>query len=255
MGLAESMRQDWDARARKDAFFYIASWRRDWNLDDFLKSGEADYQRLVVPALSRFGFLPEGKAMLELGCGAGRMTHSFATCFRQVIALDISAEMLQRGQRMLQGAKNITWRHANGVDLSAVADESVDFAFSYLVLQHLPDERLVHAYVREMLRVLRPSGICLFQFHGTKEPTMNWKGRATWAFLDTLWTIGMRTVARFGARLAGCDAEMAGRSWRGTAVATEAIVQTVRAASGSILEVQGADTPMVWCCVQKSLAG
>ncbi len=49
MGLAESMRQDWDARAQKDAFFYIASWRKDWGVGDFLKSGEEDYQRLVAP--------------------------------------------------------------------------------------------------------------------------------------------------------------------------------------------------------------
>ena len=72
MGLAESMREDWDARARKDAFFYVASWRKEWDVDDFLKSGEEDYQRLVVPFLSRYGFSPEGKTMLELGCGAGR---------------------------------------------------------------------------------------------------------------------------------------------------------------------------------------
>ena len=25
------MLQDWDERARKDAFHYIASWRKDWN--------------------------------------------------------------------------------------------------------------------------------------------------------------------------------------------------------------------------------
>ena len=253
MGLAESMRQDWDARARKDAFFYIASWRKDWGVDDFLKSGEEDYQRLVVPFLSRYGFSPEGKTMLELGCGAGRMTHSFATRYRQVIALDVSEEMLQRGQQMLRGVENIAWKHANGVDLSAVADESVDFAFSYLVLQHLPDERLVCAYVREMFRILRPSGICLFQFHGTKEPTMNWKGRAAWAFVDRLSRIGLRPAARLSARLLGFDPEMAGKNWHGTAIAAETIVQTVKDSKARVLEVQGEDTPMVWCCATKTL--
>ena len=28
--LIESMRRDWDERARKDAYFYIATWRKDW---------------------------------------------------------------------------------------------------------------------------------------------------------------------------------------------------------------------------------
>jgi ubiquinone/menaquinone biosynthesis C-methylase UbiE len=251
MGATESMRQDWDARARKDAFFYIASWRKDWNRDDFLKSGEEDYERLVVPFLSRYGFSPEGQTMLELGCGAGRMTHSFATHFRRVIALDVSAEMLQRGQQMLQGMENVAWKHANGVDLSGVADESVDFAFSYLVLQHLPDERLVRTYVKEMFRVLRPSGICLFQFHGTRKATMNWKGRAAWAFLDALSRIGLRPTARLGARLLGLDPEMAGNNWHGIPVAAETIAQTVKDSNAQVLEVQGEDTPMVWCCASK----
>ena len=181
------------------------------------------------------------------------MTHSFATRFCRVIALDVSGEMLQRGEQILRVAENIAWKHANGLDLSGVEDESVDFAFSYLVLQHLPDERLVCAYVCEMLRVLRPSGICLFQFHGTRRPTMNWKGRAVWALLDTLSRIGVRPAARLGARLLGFDPEMAGRNWHGIAVTTETIAQTVKDSKARVLEVQGEDTPMVWCCATKAL--
>src|SRR5208283_475438 len=107
MGRAESMRRDWDARAHEDAFYYIASWRKDWVVADFLKSGDEDYERLVKPALDRAGFVPAGKAMLELGCGAGRMTHSFALHFDRVIALDISAQMLDRARNILQSAGNI----------------------------------------------------------------------------------------------------------------------------------------------------
>ena len=29
----ETMRRDWDERARRNAFLYIASWRKDWNED------------------------------------------------------------------------------------------------------------------------------------------------------------------------------------------------------------------------------
>ena len=137
MGRAESMRQEWDARARKDAFYYIASWRKDWDVANFLKSGDEDYERLVGPALDRAGFAPVGKAMLELGCGAGRMTHSFAVRFSRVIALDISVQMLDRAREILKSAGNIEWRQANGVDLRGVPSESMEFAFSYLVLQHL----------------------------------------------------------------------------------------------------------------------
>ena len=33
--MAEVMRRDWDERARKDAYFYIASWRKDWDEASF----------------------------------------------------------------------------------------------------------------------------------------------------------------------------------------------------------------------------
>jgi ubiquinone/menaquinone biosynthesis C-methylase UbiE len=254
MGRAESMREDWDARAREDAFYYIASWRKDWDVADFLKSGDEDYERLVKPALDRAGFAPAGKAMLELGCGAGRMTHSFALQFDRVIALDISAQMLDRARKILQSAGNIEWRQANGVDLRGVPNESMDFAFSYLVLQHLPDGKSVFSYIRELMRVLREQGICLFQFNGMKKPTMNWKGNLTWKFIDGLWALHLTALSRSVARILGFDPNIAGKSWRGTAITIRSIVEVVKACGGSVLEVQGEDTPMVWCCARK-LAG
>jgi SAM-dependent methyltransferase len=253
MSQAELMRQDWDARARKDAFYYIASWRNGWSDADFLKSGEDDYERLVAPFLSRQGFEPDGKTVLELGCGAGRMTHCFARRFRDVVALDVSQQMLDRAYQILPGMKNIEWTHTSGVDLGEVSSESVDFVFSYLVLQHLPTNRLVHDYIREMLRVLKPAGMCLFQFHGTKDSAMNWRGHMVWGVLDGLAMIGLRPVARFGANLLGLDTEMVGKTWHGTPIAAEDVVQTVRASNASVLELQGENTPMVWCAARKSL--
>ena len=101
-----------------------------------------------------------GRAMLELGCGAGRMTHSFAKRFERVYAFDLSPEMLRRARAIHKGQSNILWLLGNGADLSCVASGSLDFVFSYLVLQHLPEETLAFRYVHELLRVLRP-GRCV----------------------------------------------------------------------------------------------
>ena len=156
------MRQDWDTRARKDAFFYIASWRKDWNESSFLQSGEDDYKHFVADVLQRHQFSPDGKSMLELGCGAGRMTRSFAQRFDRVFACDVSEEMLERARSLHREISNISWMHGNGADLTGIPSGSVDFVFSYLVLQHLPSDILFHAYVGEILRVLANGGICIF---------------------------------------------------------------------------------------------
>lgn len=48
MSLTEPIRLDWDARARKDAFDYIASWRTDWDPSGFRESGKEGYRPMVA---------------------------------------------------------------------------------------------------------------------------------------------------------------------------------------------------------------
>ncbi|MGH9758472.1 MAG: methyltransferase domain-containing protein [Candidatus Acidiferrales bacterium] len=252
MRAVESMRRDWDERARKDAFYYIASWQKDWDLQAFFKSGEDDYNRLVAPLFQRTSFLPQGKTAIELGCGAGRMTRAFAAHFSHVAAFDISEEMLKKAKALLPECGNVTWLHSNGGDLREADGESVDFVFSYLVLQHLPQEELVRAYIREMLRVLRRDGLCLFQFNGSKRPTMNWKGHMAWKVIDSLWAMRLRGVSRSLAKLAGFDPEMAGNSWHGTSIAAARVAETVRSAGGAVIEMIGENTAMAWCSARKT---
>ncbi len=252
MNTTDLMRQDWNERARKDAFFYIASWRKDWNEDSFFQSGEQDYQTLVAPAFERWQWDPRNKAMLELGCGAGRMTRSFAQRFSRVYAFDISSEMLQRAQALVPGASNIDWFLGNGTDLSGLGDGTVNFVFSYIVLQHMPEPAFAVRYIREMLRVLSPDGVFLFQFNSLRRPTMNWKGRIAWALVDLPWALGLRSCSRGVASVLGLPEGIAGKSWRGPALDAGAVRDAVQSAGGIVLEMTGENTPMTWCGGKKA---
>lgn len=250
MSTTEAMRRDWDERARKDAFYYIASWRKDWNEDSFLQSGEDDYERLVAAILERHA-PPSHGIMLELGCGAGRMTRSFAQRFERVIAFDISSEMLERAKVLHAGIDNITWTQGNGVDLSGIPSASANFVFSYLVLQRLPNQALVSTYIGEILRVLVDDGVCLFQSNGTAEKNMNWKGRTVWGFVDLLRTMQLNRASRSAAKMLGLDPEMAGKTWHGVDVKSKRITGAVGRSGGRVLELLGVETPMAWCCARK----
>jgi ubiquinone/menaquinone biosynthesis C-methylase UbiE len=241
------MKQDWDERARKDAFHYIASWRKDWTPETFFESGEEDYERLVAPFLARSQWKTEGKDMLELGCGAGRMTRSFSRRFSRVHAFDISAEMLGHAQVLYPEAPNINWTLGNGTDLASLPDQTVDFAFSYIVLQHMPDPAFALRYVQEMLRVLRPDGVFLFQFNSQRTMAMNWKGRAAWKIVDFPWSLGFRGVSRGVARLIGLSPEIAGKSWRGASIEVASVREAIVKSGGIVREIEGQDTPMTWC--------
>jgi SAM-dependent methyltransferase len=250
------MSRDWDARARKNAFHYIASWRKEWDLESFIASGEEDFERLVIPMLVRRNLPAAGKRMLELGCGAGRMTASFAKRFERVYAFDLSREMLSRARQMHTAQKNILWLLSNGADLSCVASDSMDFVFSYLVLQHLPEEALALQYIREMLRVLRPGGVFLFQFNGGLEPTMNWRGRLAWRVVDALWAVRLEMPSRTVASALGLDAALAGKSWRGVSIAAGAVAECAHSSGGEVREINGENTPMAWCCgIRRQLSG
>jgi ubiquinone/menaquinone biosynthesis C-methylase UbiE len=48
-------------------------------------------------------------------------------------------------------------------DLKQFDSGSFDFVYSSLVLQHMPSQEMVEAYVGEFLRVLRPGGLAVFQ--------------------------------------------------------------------------------------------
>jgi SAM-dependent methyltransferase len=251
--LTGAMRRDWDERARKNAFHYIASWRREWDVDSFLASGEKDFARLVAPALERALISASGKVMIELGCGAGRMTRSFARRFARVYAFDVSQEMLQKARRMHSDQNNVMWLLGNGADLSCVRTGVADFIFSYLVLQHLPAKALVIQYVREMLRVLKPGGAFLFQFNGGLAPTMNWRGRLAWGIVDAFWTMHLPGMSRAFARLLGLDSAVVGKSWRGVAIESRLVTESVQSAGGEVFELSGKDTPMAWCCGVKAV--
>jgi ubiquinone/menaquinone biosynthesis C-methylase UbiE len=246
------MRQDWDERARKNAFHFIASWRKDWTPETFFQSGEEDYNRLVAPVLSRVGLDPRDKVILELGCGAGRMTRSFAQRFSQVRALDISKEMLDHAKALNLEANNIHWTLANGTDLSGLDDASVDFVFSYIVLQHMPEPSLAIRYIREMLRVLKADGVFLFQFNSLPQMTMNWKGRLVWRIVDFPWTLGFRRVSKGVASMMGLSPDLAGKSWRGASLCIRAVREAIESSGAIVKEMHGENSPMTWCCGLKS---
>jgi len=251
MGLGNAMRRDWDERARSNAFRYIASWRKDWDEKSFFESGEHDYDLLVGPVLENLDFKPSAKSVAEIGCGTGRMTRSFARRFHTVLAVDISPEMQTQARGYLQSFSNIRWVLSDGETLAGIESSSVDFVFSYLVLQHLPQKDLVIKCVHEMMRILGPGGVFLFQYNGSDRPTMNWKGRTISAILDRFCSIGLKTASQSIAGLVGIDPQMIGKTWRGAALDANEIEEAVQFGNGIPEGFLGQATPLAWCYGRK----
>ena len=86
-----------------------------------------------------------------------------------VLALDISPEMLERARELNPDANNVEWLLGDGTSLAGVQDASVDACVSQVVLQHVPDSAITLGYVREIGRVLKPGGWAAIQVSNDAE--------------------------------------------------------------------------------------
>ena len=231
-----TMRADWEQRAHEDARYYVCT---DIPADEhtFYASGMDDYARHVRPFLQANRFDPHEKTALEIGCGVGRMTAAFAKEFGQVVGIDVAPEMVEKARaRGLQGARFLA---GSGTDLEGVDDGSADFAFSYIVFQHIPDQAVILRYFEEAARVLKPGG--LFRFHVNGLPHVEVGGVLIEGYLSTSPRIpGFLRNKIPLARRRRLD------SWWGHPVSLRAIRATCARSGLTITETAGRWTAEMW---------
>lgn len=165
MNKDKQMKTQWDSIAKINPFYGVDASpefvSREIDEQVFWDKGRREAEHfLKVMHLGDVSSL----TMLEIGCGLGRMTHYFAERFACVYAIDVSAEMLRRAKDRWKDLANVKFILGSGSDLKPIKSHSIDFVFSYLVLQHVLDEKIVLNYIGESGRVLRPGGIAFMQF-------------------------------------------------------------------------------------------
>jgi SAM-dependent methyltransferase len=177
------MRADWDSRARENAEHYVQDAEQNWDSGEFFRSGEISVANEIMPDMNRIcggSRSPWDLAALEIGCGVGRMTRSLARIFGRVTAVDVSPEMIERARANMRAFDNVSLVLGDGATLSAVGDSTHDFAFSFIVFQHIPSLEVISSYCREVHRVLRPGSLFKFQVQGAEwqrpAPPDTWEG-------------------------------------------------------------------------------
>ena len=145
--------------------------------------------------------------VVDIGCGVGRLTRPLAARAARVYGVDVSSAMLALARRFNADLGNVTWLHGDGLGLSMLDDASVDFCFSHVVFQHVPDPAITLDYVREIGRVLRPGGWALFQV--SSDPNVH---------RPVAGGVGARVKRLVGRRGDGSE-----RAWWGSAVDMSAL--------------------------------
>jgi SAM-dependent methyltransferase len=132
----------------------------------FYSRGSEIADLMLSPTLKRLGFDPQGATVLDIGCGIGRFFPGFqALGFGQMWGIDVSQEMIIQARKVCP-VENARFIVGDGRNFTEIDDQSVDFCWSYVVLQHLPETSIVWGYLDELSRVLVPGGAFYLHFRG-----------------------------------------------------------------------------------------
>src|SRR4051794_7619199 len=116
--ILERMRQEWDERARENARHYVATAKTEWTDEEYFASGRQNVANEILVDMANVcqGKDPKQMAVLEIGCGSGRITRALAEIFGQVYAVDISGEMVAQARRALADVPNAHVYQNSGTD-------------------------------------------------------------------------------------------------------------------------------------------
>ena len=131
-----------------------------WDLPEFFASGEREID-LVLGQIEERGLGLNRERCLDFGCGVGRLTQALAKEFDRSDGVDISETMVVLARGHNQTGERCHYHVNLEPDLALFDDDSFDFVFSTIVLQHNPPEVAEH-YIIEFVRILAPGGIAVF---------------------------------------------------------------------------------------------
>jgi len=155
----KDVKDQWDLTSEDDNWRgFLAAGHE--NEESFRTSGAEWTQRLLIFLLKHNIYLSNSR-IVELGCGAGRMTEFLALTAKRVQAVDISAGMITRARERLGKLSNAEFLCIIR-DFSIITDLSIDIIFSVAVLQHNPEDT-VRRLFQDGIRILKKGGYFVFQ--------------------------------------------------------------------------------------------
>ena len=114
----------------------------------------------IVEQLKAWGAVTRNTALLDIGCGIGRLLVALAPAVRTATGIDVSAEMVKAARRRCAPHSNVTVLKGDGYGLGELGNESFDLAIAVDSFPYLRQSgyALAGRYFAESARVLKPGG-------------------------------------------------------------------------------------------------
>ena len=114
----------------------------------------------IVSQLRAWSAVTRDTALLDIGCGIGRLLVALAPEIRSATGIDVSAEMVKAARRRCAPYPNVTVIKGDGRGLGQLEDEVFDVAVAVDSFPYLRQSgyALVERFFAESARVLKPGG-------------------------------------------------------------------------------------------------
>ena len=194
-------KQAWDRFAEADPYTYILTDLKSPDPKKFWESGERTVQVELLPLIRERAI--RRRIGLELGCGVGRLLFPMARNFEEMVGVDIAEGMVRRAVSFAgdNGIRNVDLTAISGPeDLLHKAGEyagKIDFLYSLLVFQHIPDFAVIEGYLHAVSELLEENGIAYLQFDTRDQDLFyQWKTGLPDFVLPRFWRRGIRRIRR-----------------------------------------------------------
>lgn len=191
-------KQTYEKLGRDDPFYAVLTvpqFRHNkWDPKEFFANGEREIKD-VMRYLGDLRLPIVRHNALDFGCGVGRLTQALGDHFEHVDGVDIAESMVAKAREHNRHGERVQY-HANWVEnLRIFPDQSFDFIYSSITLQHVPPPAN-RQYVAEFMRLLRPNGSALFQ-------VPNGKACAPGSISELIYRMRRQYIRRFWKRVRG----------------------------------------------------
>lgn len=166
----KAVQETWDHLGRRDPLWAVLTnpgkQGGGWDPEEFFATGLSEIEELLEAVGD---LLPGRRRALDFGCGVGRLSRALAEHFDRVDGVDVAPSMVALAeehaaarQAPARAAERCTFHLNQRPDLRLFDDGTFDLVYSNITLQHMRTG-LAREYMAELLRVLVPGGIAVFQ--------------------------------------------------------------------------------------------